>query len=211
MLTDPPYGIEGGHGGDRRFGKAQYGNVTWEDSPAYIVKVCVPVIIDCRSLAKRVIVTPGISAMWLYPQPDGLGCFWQPAASTHGPWGFTCMTPIYYYGKDPRAGTGSLPSGRLNTEAAGRNRHPCPKPIKAWTWLLNKGSLEHETILDPFMGSGTTLVAGKSLGRKCIGIEIEERYCHIAAQRLSQEYLPLTDTPLHDTVNETQQKGLFDG
>lgn len=69
--------------------------------------------------------------------------------------------------------------------------HPTQKPLQLMTWCL-LFSPESETIIDPFMGSGTTLRAAKDLGRKAIGIEIEERYCEIAARRLSQEVLSFT-------------------
>jgi hypothetical protein len=71
------------------------------------------------------------------------------------------------------------------------NGHPCPRPIDTMRHICAIASPVGGTILDPFMGSGTTLRAAKDLGRKAIGIEIEERYCEIAAKRMSQEVLPL--------------------
>ncbi len=65
--------------------------------------------------------------------------------------------------------------------------HPTQKPLGLFKWILKNYSKETYIILDPFMGSGTTLVACKDLNRKAIGIEIEEKYCEIAAKRLSQE------------------------
>jgi site-specific DNA-methyltransferase (adenine-specific) len=66
--------------------------------------------------------------------------------------------------------------------------HPTQKPVKLMKRLIElRGDIS--MILDPFMGSGTTLRAAKDLGRKAIGIEIEERYCEIAANRLRQEVL----------------------
>jgi len=62
--------------------------------------------------------------------------------------------------------------------------HPVEKCPKVTGQLIKWGSNEGDTILDPFMGSGTTLVAAKQLNRKAIGIEIEEKYCEIAVRRL---------------------------
>jgi len=67
--------------------------------------------------------------------------------------------------------------------------HPTTKPLSLMGDLLS--AIPSGTVLDPFMGSGTTLRAAKDLGRKAIGIEIEEKYCEIAAQRMQQEVLPL--------------------
>uniref|UniRef100_A0A6M3LE78 Putative methyltransferase n=1 Tax=viral metagenome TaxID=1070528 RepID=A0A6M3LE78_9ZZZZ len=97
--------------------------------------------------------------------------------------------PIFYYGKDPRAGKNQMPDGLYLKEAAPRNGHPCAKPTNAWTWLTNKASLPNDLILDPFLGSGTTAYCAKKLNRKCIGIEIEEKYCEIAAKRCSQSVM----------------------
>ncbi len=73
--------------------------------------------------------------------------------------------------------------------AGGKKReHPTQKPIDIVYWCIGL-SPASGTILDPFMGSGTTLRAAKDLGRQAIGIEIEEKYCEIAAKRMAQEVL----------------------
>jgi DNA modification methylase len=68
--------------------------------------------------------------------------------------------------------------------------HPTQKSTELIKWCLGLKWTPSGTILDPYMGSGTTLVAAKELGRKAIGIEIEEKYCQIAVKRLAQEVLP---------------------
>ncbi len=68
--------------------------------------------------------------------------------------------------------------------------HPTQKPEAVMRWCLGlRWTKDYGTVLDPYMGSGSTLRAAKDLGRKAIGIEIEERYCEIAARRLGQEVL----------------------
>jgi hypothetical protein len=69
--------------------------------------------------------------------------------------------------------------------------HPSQKPLRLMLSVIGYGTYPNTTVLDPFMGSGTTLVAAKRLGRKAIGIELDEKYCEIAAKRLAQGALDL--------------------
>ena len=69
--------------------------------------------------------------------------------------------------------------------------HPTGKPLRLVKEFVSLFTDPGDTILDPFMGSGTTLRAAKDLGRRAIGIEIEERYAELAAKRMAQEVLPL--------------------
>ena len=82
--------------------------------------------------------------------------------------------------------------------------HPNEKPLELVTWFLELHSIEGDTVLDPFMGSGTTLVAAKRLGRRAIGIEIEERYCEIAVNRLRQGVLFGVDAALRGIAAEVK-------
>ena len=72
----------------------------------------------------------------------------------------------------------------------GGKRHPTQKTQKLMEWCIGFVP-DAQTILDPFAGSGTTGRAAKDLQRKCTLIELEERYCEVAANRLRQEVLPL--------------------
>jgi site-specific DNA-methyltransferase (adenine-specific) len=70
-------------------------------------------------------------------------------------------------------------------------QHPNEKPESLVAGFITATTKVGELVLDPFMGSGTTLVAAKRLGRRAIGIELEERYCEIAVKRLQQGALPM--------------------
>ncbi len=74
---------------------------------------------------------------------------------------------------------------RLNATAI--TNHPSEKPVRLLRELIESSSCIDEIILDPFMGVGSSLKAAEVEGRNAIGIEIDERYCEIAAKRLSQE------------------------
>jgi len=185
VLTDPPYGIGYVHGAENipnatKFqGVAVHGDDKPFD-PSPWLQFPVSIMWGANHYANRL---PG-GGRWLV---------WDKRAGTKT------------YGKDmsdvelawisgPRRADrlfAHLWDGFLKDSEKGVDRvHPTQKPVALMHWCLSFYP-DAQTILDPFMGSGTTLRAAKDLGRKCIGIEIEERYCEIAAKRLAQEVLPL--------------------
>jgi len=60
------------------------------------------------------------------------------------------------------------------------------KPVALWAQAVNDGSHQGETVYDPFLGSGTTLIAAEQLGRKCYGMEISPQYCDVIVKRWEQ-------------------------
>lgn len=182
FITDPPYGVDFA-GKATKHTAASGGYTTVDDADAGPQAVALAL-----SRADRGAVFSGIRLMFKYPVPRDVGCVYCPSGAGRGPWGFTCFNPILFYGKRPGGPTSpsSIQSFATSDNLGG---HPCAKPVRWLSWLVGLVSLDGDVILDPFMGSGTTLRAAKDLGRRAIGIEIEERYCEIAAKRMAQETL----------------------
>jgi DNA modification methylase len=120
-----------------------------------------------------------------------LGYVWtvvqhSPNAMTHGPFNLSLFSQYLIGGKPLKRPNCDF---FINTQQAPKNIHPAAMPTFPIEKLLTWFTEQTHSVADPFMGSGTTLVAAKQLGRKAIGIEIEEKYCEIAARRLAQEVL----------------------
>ena len=167
VISDPPYGV---------------GYAEWDaDIPD------LRWLELARESAPVVLFTPGNGIQYRYPAPDWTLAWARPGSVQHAANKcFSHWEPILVYGKNPMKVDCRVFSPNGDEQTWG---HPCSKPLSVMRWLVAEGCQDGGTILDPFMGSGTTLVAAKLEGRRAIGIEIEERYCEIAAKRLSQGVL----------------------
>ena len=178
VLTDPPYNV----GLDYSDGDNKVDYQEW-----------------CKHwfslLSEPIFITPGMVniAMW-YSIKTPLWCIsWiknnQCSPSRLG--GFNAWEPILVYGKPNKRIGQDILINSIITSQQGVGDHPCPKDAESWSMLIDKISNKNDIVLDTFLGSGTTAYCAKKLGRKCIGIEISEKYCQIAVERLRQSVMRL--------------------
>jgi hypothetical protein len=208
FVTDPQYGVDLGDSDRRKrghgLGKESYS--AFEDTYENYCSVVIPAI---RQVVQQCIrgacfVGPHFQEL---PKCTTLGGIYCPSAIGTHEWGFNTFLPILLYGKAPDQYFGRQHTVLRSTAVAEKNGHPCPKPLEWLLWLVRRISLDGETIIDPFMGSATTLLAAKKLGRSAIGIEIEEKYCEIAAKRLSQEVLNFAENQMTNDIFVCQNCG----
>lgn len=180
MVTDPPFGIEyySGHKG------ALPRSIAGDESTALRDEVLAswpgPAIVFGSWRAPRPAATRML-LVWDTGGALGMGALdlpWKPAHQE-----------IYVLGGGfvGERTSDVLRCPPVQAMAANGRTHPHEKPVKLLGALLAK--CPPGLALDPFCGTGSMLIAAKSLGRKAVGVEIEERYCEIAAERLSQEVL----------------------
>ena len=198
VVTDPPYGIglirkTSDYRDSKWFdnGSSLQASKTYNDDPSEIRNLITDAVPKALEKASRALIFSGQAMLWSYPEPASIGSVFTPNGAGRTAWGFQCTHPILFYGKDPylQDGLGGRPNSfRDEQPNSEKIDHPCPKPISWMRWAIVRASRIGETILDPFMGSGTTGVACVKLGRKFIGIEIDPGYFDIACKRIREAY-----------------------
>jgi site-specific DNA-methyltransferase (adenine-specific) len=182
LLTDPPYGI----GSWNSTGGNSLSPLEVAEIERWDIRIDATTLIRLIALARYSVIWGGnyytdmlgrfrTPLIWHKEMPDGMHFAQAEMAWTNFDYG-SCRVL-------------SLGLGRSDTK--GQRVHPTQKPEDVMIWAIRQVRPSAHRIFDPFMGSGTTLVAAKRLGRTATGIEIDERYCEIAARRLSQGVLPL--------------------
>ena len=187
VLTDPPYGVNL----NTHYEKASRGQLTaahnyppvYGDNkpfePEFLLAYPNLVLWGANYYAHRL---PPAGQWLVWDKRDGIAMNDQADCELAWTRGTKGTVPRTYH---------HLWNGMLKDSERDQTRvHPTQKPIALMAWCLGFFP-EAKVVLDPFMGAGSTLVACKNLGRKAIGIEIEERYCEIAAKRMAQSVMPL--------------------
>lgn len=171
IITDPPYGID--------FEYDEYNDTleNWFE----LMKKFVPL----AQTISQAVVMPACDQNrldWWYEnfKPKWLICWYKGSPGHLSNIGFNCWEAHLFWGKQPKP-VHDFFQTPLTTQS---NGHPCPKPIGWSNWLVSNFCLENKTVLDPFMGSGTTGVSSVMSNRRYIGIERSPKYFEISKQRI---------------------------
>lgn len=195
VVTDPPYNI-GYHYNDPsdKRTEAAYNELLLSALRTPSVVVAFPEVVFRVALLMGLV--PDRTAVWVYPANTPRQ---HRIAAWFGNRGFPERVLQKYRNPTDRRVAKRIADGfdargydwreipQVKNVSRDKTEHPCQNPVEVMSWLIQ--ATDAETIIDPFMGSGTTLVAAKNLGRKAIGADTDERYCEIAAKRLAQEVL----------------------
>jgi site-specific DNA-methyltransferase (adenine-specific) len=196
IVTDPPYGQDylSNRGGEHQRIAGDDGSL---NVPLALTKACRVLrrgrhayVFGPASLVDGAPLAAAVELIW-DKQIVGMGDLSQPWSRSHEPITFAVYEPSKanrdkgYGGLAARLRQGSV-LRVARTNGANTKRHPTEKPVQLLRQLIESSSVWDEVVLDPFVGVGSTLVAARLEGRRSIGIEIDERYCEIAATRLTQ-------------------------
>lgn len=187
LVTDPPYGI-GEHGGKKRFGPASvakgfrsnkdYENLAWDSKPPEET-----VFEMMFEIAKWQIIWGANHFITRIAKDASKWLVWHKKGADKSDFAdcelaWTNIPGAVRYFRQDWVGFGAINSGEIR-------EHPTQKPQSLMKWCIDQLP-SGTTILDPFMGSGTTGVAAVQMGRDFIGIEREERYFDIACRRIEE-------------------------
>lgn len=177
LVSDPPYGIDFQYFNRRRRGKINDAKTIANDAkafdPSHLLAYPSSVLFGANYYADKLPL--GKWVVWnKRDQREKASLFSDAELVWHNGSGATVSVFNWFW-------VGYYKKGEMGT-----SHHPAQKPISLMRYLIER---VEGTVLDPYMGSGSTLLAARDLGRKAVGIEIEERYCEIAVRRLSQEVL----------------------
>jgi site-specific DNA-methyltransferase (adenine-specific)/modification methylase len=188
VITDPPYGMAWDHAGLAKSMTAKHGTrgrmlqefapIRGDDAPfdpsPWLAVAGHCVFWGANHFGQRLPV--GVTLVWIKRNPAGYGTFFSDAEIA---WESSGGHGVFCY-LQPWTGTEFVNRGIAKY-------HPNEKPVGLLRWVIERAK-DRTTILDPFMGSGTTGVACAELGRKFIGIEVEREYFDIACERIDNAY-----------------------
>jgi site-specific DNA-methyltransferase (adenine-specific) len=193
VVTDPPYGVGFKYEShnDTRDGYEQW----CRDWFPHLRRVSSAVLMACGAVNVP---------MWATIEPFKWQVAWlKPAAMGRSPVGFCNWEPMLLWGNTKQSGAVDCFRACIVPDDS-LEGHPCPKPLEWGLKSVECVSVPGQTICDPFMGSGTTIVAAVRLGRKFLGIEKEPKYFAIAKRRIQDA---LNSQPLFkEQIRQTQEE-----